>query len=301
MAESRGWIRLHRAIVNNRKVQSLPESLFKWWVNLLLVADADGILPPADDIAFTLRSNVAAVGVYIEKLVEARLVDRVADGYRLHDWSDHQYQSDSAAERTRKYRERHPDKRRKKSGNVTKSKMETSPTSNGDGAGDKMVTPPEQNTEAETEQKESLRDSSDSYLIDREFDDRFWPNYPHKTGKPVARKSWFKARVKHDAEAILAGLQRYIADKPTDRPWLNPATFLNQERFYDEPAEPTGGKPATGHASVLAGLASIVAARNSDGRGEGLPPRGDNPHRGPTIDHLDDDRDLEIPPYLRRT
>lgn len=31
-------------------------------------------------------------------------------------------------------------------------------------------------------------------------------------------------------------MQRYIATKPPDRNWCNPATWLNQERWRDEPA-----------------------------------------------------------------
>jgi hypothetical protein len=35
---------------------------------------------------------------------------------------------------------------------------------------------------------------------------------------------------------LLAGVRRYIATKPEDHPWCNPATWLNQGRWEDEPA-----------------------------------------------------------------
>jgi len=35
---------------------------------------------------------------------------------------------------------------------------------------------------------------------------------------------------------LLAGLDAYIKNKPIDRDWLNPATFINQERWKDQPA-----------------------------------------------------------------
>jgi len=64
----------------------------------------------------------------------------------------------------------------------------------------------------------------------------FWAMYPHKVGKPVAEQSYSKARDKNfTKEQIFEGLEKYIKSKPPDRSWLNPATFINQERFTDEP------------------------------------------------------------------
>lgn len=71
---------------------------------------------------------------------------------------------------------------------------------------------------------------------DLSFDQVFWLRYPHKVGKPDAKRAYLKARQKHSVETIMAGLERYVRSKPPDRPWLNPATFLNQERFNDQPA-----------------------------------------------------------------
>jgi hypothetical protein len=65
--------------------------------------------------------------------------------------------------------------------------------------------------------------------------DAFWRRWPHKVGKPAAEKAF--AKVSGEIEAILIGIDRYIRDKPPDRPWLNPATFLNQRRWEDAPAE----------------------------------------------------------------
>lgn len=67
------------------------------------------------------------------------------------------------------------------------------------------------------------------------FED-WWTAYPNKVGKPAAARAWPAARRKADLEALLAGLKRYIASKPPDRPWCNPATWLNQERWLDQPA-----------------------------------------------------------------
>lgn len=64
---------------------------------------------------------------------------------------------------------------------------------------------------------------------------RFWDAYPHKIGKGQARKDWPVALGKDSLDAILAGLDRYKSAKAPDTPWCNPATFLNGERWKDQP------------------------------------------------------------------
>jgi hypothetical protein len=66
----------------------------------------------------------------------------------------------------------------------------------------------------------------------------WWQLYPNKVGKPVAEKSYRAARTKASAEQLLEGLRLYIREKPPDRSYCNPATWLNQERWTDEPANP---------------------------------------------------------------
>ena len=67
--------------------------------------------------------------------------------------------------------------------------------------------------------------------------DEFWKVWPHKVGKPAALKAYTVSRRNgHCQDVILEGVKSYIAGKPPERPWLNPATFLNQERFLDQPA-----------------------------------------------------------------
>lgn len=63
----------------------------------------------------------------------------------------------------------------------------------------------------------------------------FWAAYPHKVGKADAAKAFARAATRADLGTIMAGMQRYAA-KTDDRPWCNPATWLNQDRWTDEPA-----------------------------------------------------------------
>ncbi|MCI0598722.1 MAG: YdaU family protein [Beijerinckiaceae bacterium] len=68
--------------------------------------------------------------------------------------------------------------------------------------------------------------------------ERFWDAWPHKVGKAAARKAFQTAAGKTSIEEILDAIDRYVAVKPKDRPWCNPATWLNQERWLDEEATP---------------------------------------------------------------
>jgi hypothetical protein len=72
--------------------------------------------------------------------------------------------------------------------------------------------------------------------------DRFWADFPNKVGKRDAAKAFLGARQRTDFETILAGVRRYSA-KTDDRPWCNPATFLNQDRWADDPAAPVAALP----------------------------------------------------------
>jgi hypothetical protein len=77
----------------------------------------------------------------------------------------------------------------------------------------------------------------------------FWAEWPNKVGKPAAVKALAAARKRGESfEAIMAGVRSYIRDKPPDRSWMNPATFLNGNRWEDQPAKAgTFAKPATAH------------------------------------------------------
>lgn len=72
----------------------------------------------------------------------------------------------------------------------------------------------------------------------------FWSAYPNKVGKRDAERAFAKALQRSEFQAIMAGLQRYV-QKTDDRPWCNPTTFLNQDRWEDQPAAPVPRQAAT--------------------------------------------------------
>ena len=62
--------------------------------------------------------------------------------------------------------------------------------------------------------------------------DAFWKQYPKKVGKGAALKSYQKALRKTSHETIMAGVAKYHPDPDYI---CNPTTWLNQERWSDEP------------------------------------------------------------------
>lgn len=70
----------------------------------------------------------------------------------------------------------------------------------------------------------------------------FWREYPNKIGKRDARKKFDEALKTVVFEKLMDGLRLY-KNKADDRPWCNPATWLHQGRWDDQPAQqqPRGG------------------------------------------------------------
>lgn len=120
---------------------------------------------------------------------------------------------------------------------------------------------PDKEEEGDIEEKKKENEKS---ALSREFAESFWPLYPNRVGKPKALDAFLRARRSHPLDAILRGLQNYKRSKPPDRQWLNPATFLNQERFLDEPAQVASGPPR-GSRTVIELDAFVEEVRNRNG------------------------------------
>lgn len=70
--------------------------------------------------------------------------------------------------------------------------------------------------------------------------EKWWARVPLKVGKGQARKAYKAALKKASADELLAGIVRYAAER-ADQPskyTAHPATWLNGERWNDEPAAP---------------------------------------------------------------
>lgn len=126
------------------------------------------------------------------------------------------------------------------------------------------------NKEIDAQTRERSPQPDDGWPED--FREQFWNCYPNKVGKPKALtklEGIRKRGVLVPFEALMAGLDRYIRDKPPDRQWLNPETFLNQERWADQPAIITtsfGGVDA----QTDNNRSSVNPLRSVPGKGGGL-------------------------------
>jgi len=91
---------------------------------------------------------------------------------------------------------------------------------------------------------------------DAEFAE-WYAAYPNKVGRAAALKAFKAARHKASVPALHDGLARYIREKPPDREWCHPATWLNQERWLDEPAAVAKGQ---GHGTGRGGRVGPATA-----------------------------------------
>lgn len=68
--------------------------------------------------------------------------------------------------------------------------------------------------------------------------DEFWEMVPRKVGKGAARKAWKSALKKAGKEEIISGMSRYCEEQEGKDPKFiaHPATWLNAERWSDEPS-----------------------------------------------------------------
>lgn len=99
------WFRMYATVLNDPKVQRLPDPLFRSWVNILCLAcEHDGSLPSVDDIAFALRTDSKKMLKVVEALLKAGLLDDSETGLKPHNWGSRQYKSDVSTDRVKRFR-----------------------------------------------------------------------------------------------------------------------------------------------------------------------------------------------------
>jgi hypothetical protein len=107
MSIARQWVRLYTSVLDDPKIQRLPDSLFRFWIDCILLCGLrGGYLPSTCDCAFRMRISERQVIAKLLALEQARLVERTPDGLMMHDWQEHQYDSDSSTSRVKRFRER---------------------------------------------------------------------------------------------------------------------------------------------------------------------------------------------------
>lgn len=104
------WLRLYEDVIDDPKVQRLPATLFRHWVNLLCLANQGkprGRIPHRpDDIAFRLRISTEDAADVVSALVAAELIE-IEDGHLVpHNWDKRQFKSDDVNARVQAHRAR---------------------------------------------------------------------------------------------------------------------------------------------------------------------------------------------------
>lgn len=158
------WFRFYTEVLDDPKVQLLPDRLFRLWVNLLCLANETtprGTLPDLTAIAFRLRISEEDAQSALEAFANRGLIDIDDDGTSApHNWDSRQRRSDSSAERVTAFRER-----QRATGNGTESEAPVTSNDTPDSIGNEgnatgnthvtlQVTPPDTDTESDTDPEE---------------------------------------------------------------------------------------------------------------------------------------------------
>lgn len=85
--------------------------------------------------------------------------------------------------------------------------------------------------------------------------DEFWQVYPRKAGKAAAKTAWVKATEKQDPDLLISAAKTYRDDPNREDGFTaHASTWLNQERWEDEPLPRRGTQRITRLAADLAAL-----------------------------------------------
>jgi hypothetical protein len=149
--------------------------------------------------------------------------------------------------------------------------------------------PSRQRFSSDSKTKESLSGSKDPSRVNasrstrardpaacHKLFEQWWAECRHKVGKRAAERAYIAALARASPAELLEGYRRYVASKPPDRQWLNPATFLNQDRHLDQPAlllplngGNRAGRKLSPNEKLLAGFAAAAGFNSGI---DGAPP-----------------------------
>ncbi len=188
------------------------------WIEMLCVmheATPRGTLrvngKTVSDKQLAILAGCSNIGALLQELEEAGVFSREPDGTIF------------SRRMMRDVEKAEQDKANGRKGGNPTLKAGVNPQLNGD---DKAQKP-------EARSQSSLR-SEDAREPDFE---KFWEVYPNKVGRPAAEKAFSKAVQRTTIDEIIAGASSYAA-KTDDRQWCNPATWLSEDRWKDQPAKP---------------------------------------------------------------
>lgn len=213
------WFRFYDDVLYDMKIQKLPLELFKAWVHILCLASKNGgEIPDTESVSYAFRATFEDTQKQIDSLIVCGLIDKVRGKLFPHNWFKRQYKSDKSTERVKRFRET----QLKRFRNVTE-------------------TPQNRAEQSRTEQTPIVPKvvRSVGVLYSPDFEN-FWKIYPKRVGKGKAFTSWKRINPDFDLNATISAS---ILKQSTSVQWMkdngqfipNPATFLNERRWEDEP------------------------------------------------------------------
>lgn len=235
------WFKVDDSLAFHRKVVKAGNAAMGLWVRAGSWAAqqlTDGHVP--DHMIAVLGTPAQA-----RKLVTAGLWERVDDGYVFHDWTE----DGRNPTRSEIVERRSKDTRRKTQYRGKKS--EESQVSEGSHAGTDADVPAE--SQGDSKPPDPTRPDPGSPNGEPHGDrfDEFWQSYPRKTNKKAARTAWAKALRTFDADTLISEARRWAGlwdNAGVDRQYIpHPSTWLNGERWEDEPPAPRLRAVSGGH------------------------------------------------------
>ena len=279
------WIQIHQQLKDHRKLLATADELeiepahmlgllVSFWLWALDNTPSGSLEGISDRMIARAAQWNGEPGKFVEAMAHAGLLDVESDGnMQIHDWYEYTGklidQREAEKNRSRRRRaaaaadaandrrttvgqteEEPPDDRQKAVGRVNQSRQDQ--------------TRLKQSTPTEGDLPHTPTPVKEPDAQERRFSE-FWKLYPKKVGKKAALNAWKK--IKPDADLFSRIMAAVDVAKATDQ-WQreggrfipNPATWLNQGRWDDEPlvtAGPTYQRP--GKPDTMGVLAGIIA------------------------------------------
>ncbi len=183
-------------------------------------------MPEVSDVAFRLRMDEETCADLIDQLIDKQLLDRTPNGVVPHDWSEHQYASDSSTERVKRFRQR-------------QAKQSETPVKRYSNATEQNRTEQIQ-SRTDTEQipsvrvvapfiKQALKAADLNGQTSQKFED-FWTRYPRKQHRDAACMEWLSVVTVESEPQVFGCLSRYLASDEVARGAVqNPEKWLYEQ------------------------------------------------------------------------
>lgn len=248
------WVKLDDQFFRHPKVLAAGRDARDLYLAALCYCNSgltDGLLAAAVMPLLAAETMVPDAGAAAERLVTVGLWEPDGDGYRIHDYLDYQpsaaqvrAQRAENARRQSEWRERKRTTREDERNAVTHS-VSNAPVTPAPSPSPSPSRTPEEHTPTETASPPTpvaaaRRGRAGGREATLSGFDEWWETYPRKEGKGKARDAW---RAKRLTPADVPRLTSAVERQRHTEQWQreggrfipHPSTWLNQERWDDEP------------------------------------------------------------------